>query len=1196
MSERIIDCDALTMYEQDQSKYSIVVDRRRALPAVQDGLKPVQRRVIYGAYKKHLTSPNNVDKSAALTGDVMGKYHPHGDCLGSDTVVYLLNGTYTTLGDLTNSGCESVEILTIDPASLKIIPAVAHSFRIGQYTDSIYHIRFSNGYEIKCTNNHPFMLPNGSFIKAENMHPYMRILTKNINFNNPERPAIDNNLIQNIVSDYYNGAINENQVRHHKDFNSLNNTKDNIEILSREDHVIAHRENNEYKNIYDDGLTKGRESMFSENGKHRFETERKNSILSKLYNEDQGIRRFKYAIEILKSKGVELTEENYESLRGELYNLPKIHNLINNHPEYNCSSFEDLLILDIPSIGEKYDEFMSNIIEPVKFDKDFNKNNYSISGNQLLAPAAINKINNMIDSGVELSIENYKSFSLTKISDEDISKILEYYKFRFPYIVDIVIEKVNNTPMYDFTVDGTENMMIPIGSTLNSPFSNELGNIVPMISAHNSSIYETIVTLVDWFKTKYPLMYGQGGWGDVTGAGAAAMRYTETALSKFGYDILIDELDDSENIVDYVETYKRNEDREPEYLSAKLPLLLINGSFGIGVGMIINVPSHNLGEVVDETLKLIENPNYDPVLIPDLPQACDFIDTNWKEISNTGRGSVKVRGRIVTETDKKGNVTLHVISLPNTVTTTNVTEKIMDMLANKQLPMVKNVINTMDDDEHPDIHIYLKPGADVNYVKQILYAKTGVQDTMSINFQAVAMNGIDIDRFSYKNYLLGFIDMRMNTKFRLYCNKLQQVLTKHHIRDAYVKVLESGEIDTIIKMIRKSKMTQDDEVIEYMIKKCHITDVQAKFIVGCNLTKLSMGYLQKYKIERDELAQKRDQYYKMVTDDGTLIKKELVQELKELKAKYNTPRLCRVIDTAHENDIPHGIFKIVITENNYIRKIPDTDRIGIVNKDNPKFVIKVDNAENILLFDNKGKVFKLPVHTIPISDRTSRGTDIRILIKNLTADVISVFYEPIFKEISKSENKHYLVILTESNAIKKLDIEDFTSIGPSGLMYSKVKPEDKVVGITLVPHNYDIAICSNKKVLRCNLKDVPLNKRNAIGVMAMNTNNPISGMSVLYPNATDIVVITRNGKINRFPITMMETHRRPGAGIQAIDLDKDDKILNVYSVNETDTIRLLATDAVHDIKVSELKSKSRIVKGEKKIPNNALIVRADIVR
>lgn len=1014
MSERIIDCDALTMYEQDQSKYSIVVDRRRALPAVQDGLKPVQRRVIYGAYKKHLTSPNNVDKSAALTGDVMGKYHPHGDCLGSDTVVYLLNGTYTTLGDLTNSGCESVEILTIDPASLKIIPAVAHSFRIGQYTDSIYHIRFSNGYEIKCTNNHPFMLPNGSFIKAENMHPYMRILTKNINFNNPERPAIDNNLIQNIVSDYYNGAINE--------------------------------------------------------------------------------------------------------------------------------------------------------------------------------------INNMIDSGVELSIENYKSFSLTKISDEDISKILEYYKFRFPYIVDIVIEKVNNIPMYDFTVDGTENMMIPIGSTLNSPFSNELGNIVPMISAHNSSIYETIVTLVDWFKTKYPLMYGQGGWGDVTGAGAAAMRYTETALSKFGYDILIDELDDSENIVDYVETYKRNEDREPEYLSAKLPLLLINGSFGIGVGMIINVPSHNLGEVVDETLKLIENPNYDPVLIPDLPQACDFIDTNWREISNTGRGSVKVRGRIVTETDKKGNVTLHVISLPNTVTTTNVTEKIMDMLANKQLPMVKNVINTMDDDEHPDIHIYLKPGADVNYVKQILYAKTGVQDTMSINFQAVAMNGIDIDRFSYKNYLLGFIDMRMNTKFRLYCNKLQQVLTKHHIRDAYVKVLESGEIDTIIKMIRKSKMTQDDEVIEYMIKKCNITDVQAKFIVGCNLTKLSMGYLQKYKIERDELAQKRDQYYKMVTDDGTLIKKELVQELKELKAKYNTPRLCRVIDTAHENDIPHGIFKIVITENNYIRKIPDTDRIGIVNKDNPKFVIKVDNAENILLFDNKGKVFKLPVHTIPISDRTSRGTDIRILIKNLTADVISVFYEPIFKEISKSENKHYLVILTESNAIKKLDIEDFTSIGPSGLMYSKVKPEDKVVGITLVPHNYDIAICSNKKVLRCNLKDVPLNKRNAIGVMAMNTNNPISGMSVLYPNATDIVVITRNGKINRFPITMMETHRRPGAGIQAIDLDKDDKILNVYSVNETDTIRLLATDSVHDVKVSELKSKSRIVKGERKIPSNALIVRADIVR
>lgn len=965
MSERIIDCDALAMYEQDQSKYSIVVDRRRALPAVQDGLKPVQRRVIYGAYKKHLTSPNNVDKSAALTGDVMGKYHPHGDCLASDTILYSTDDNTTiSIGEVYNKGIEYLNILAVDVENGKLVPAKAHSFRIGQYTKTIYKIILSNGQICKVTNNHPFLLSNLQWVEAENLKPNDRLYCKKF-------------------------------------------TK-----------TPMHNNNNAY--------------------------------------------------------------------------------------------IKDITV--------------------------------------------------------------YNDYEL--------------------YIKDIIIVHLEeDVPMYDFTVDEYQNMLIP---SCNGKMDNSFN--YPFICVHNSSIYETIVTLVDWFKTKYPLMYGQGGWGDVTGAGAAAMRYTETALSKFGYDILIDELDDSENIVDYVETYKRNEDREPEYLSAKLPLLLINGSFGIGVGMIINVPSHNLGEVVDETLKLIENPNYDPVLIPDLPQACDFIDTNWKEISNTGRGSVKVRGRIVTETDKKGNVTLHVISLPNTVTTTNVTEKIMDMLANKQLPMVKNVINTMDDDEHPDIHIYLKPGADVNYVKQILYAKTGVQDTMSINFQAVAMNGIDIDRFSYKNYLLGFIDMRMNTKFRLYCNKLQQVLTKHHIRDAYVKVLESGEIDTIIKMIRKSKMTQDDEVIEYMIKKCHITDVQAKFIVGCNLTKLSMGYLQKYKIERDELAQKRDQYYKMVTDDGTLIKKELVQELKELKAKYNTPRLCRVIDTAHENDIPHGIFKIVITENNYIRKIPDTDRIGIVNKDNPKFVIKVDNAENILLFDNKGKVFKLPVHTIPISDRTSRGTDIRILIKNLTADVISVFYEPIFKEISKSENKHYLVILTESNAIKKLDIEDFTSIGPSGLMYSKVKPEDKVVGITLVPHNYDIAICSNKKVLRCNLKDVPLNKRNAIGVMAMNTNNPISGMSVLYPNATDIVVITRNGKINRFPITMMETHRRPGAGIQAIDLDKDDKILNVYSVNETDTIRLLATDAVHDIKVSELKSKSRIVKGEKKIPNNALIVRADIVR
>ena len=712
----------------------------------------------------------------------------------------------------------------------------------------------------------------------------------------------------------------------------------------------------------------------------------------------------------------------------------------------------------------------------------------------------------------------------------------------------------------------------------------------------DSSIYETIVTLVNWFKTKYPLFYGKGNWGSCAGDGAAASRYTETALSDFGYDVMIDELAQSKNIVDWVDTYKRNGDKEPEYLPAKIPNLLVNGSFGIGVGMSINVPSHNLGEVIDATINLINHPNSKVVLIPDLPQACELIGDNWEEISNTGRGSFKARGVIETVQDKKGNYTLHIRSLPDQVNCTSVYDKILSMVGDKQLPMIKDVFNSLDKNERPDIVIHLKPGADAGYVKQVIYAKTGVQQTVNVNFEAVSSNGIDLKRYSYTEYLKEFIDQRLNIKFRLYCNKLQQAMTRHMHVDAFVKVMTSKQFDQIINMIRKYDGTDDSYIVEYIIKHCNVTDIQAKFIISRTLPQLSKGHLKKYIEERDQLQLEIDSYMPKVTDDGSLIKAEIIEELKAIKKKYNTRRLGTVIDTSHENDVPKGIFKVVITENNYIRKIPDVDKVGIVRKDNPKFILRVDNAENILIFDNKGKVFNLPVHKIPITDKSGVGTDIRILVKNLTSDIISVFYEPIFKKISKSGVKHYLTVLTKSNSIKKLDIEDFLNVAPSGLMYSKIRSEDEVVGVSLVPHNLDIAICSKKKVLRCKLKDIHLYKRNATGDKAMNTTEPLSGLSVFYPDATDVIVVTKNGKFNRFNIAMLNCLSRARKGVKVIKLDATDEILNVFGVNETDKIRLLTSDGIEEIAVADVKVKSTIAAGTKMVQSKGVIVRADVIR
>lgn len=278
-----------------------------------------------------------------------------------------------------------------------------------------------------------------------------------------------------------------------------------------------------------------------------------------------------------------------------------------------------------------------------------------------------------------------------------------------------------------------------------------VGTVMRLYHPHgDSSIYGAISTLVNWFKSKMPLMYGKGNWGNVSGDAPAAQRYTECALSNFGYDIMIDELAQSKNIVDWIDTYKRNGDKEPEFLPAKIPLILVNGAFGIGVGMSINVPSHNLVEVLNAVRVLLKDPTKDIVLIPDLCQKCTIIDTDWESISKSGRGKFKVRGNIETEVTKKGNVILHITSLPDDVSTTSVYEKILSMVEAKQMPMIKDIFNVLSN-EKPNITIHLKPGSDPEYVKQAIYAKTDVQKSMTINFEAVSADGIEIKDIHIKN-------------------------------------------------------------------------------------------------------------------------------------------------------------------------------------------------------------------------------------------------------------------------------------------------------------------------------------------------------------------------------------------------------------------------------------------------------------
>lgn len=710
-----------------------------------------------------------------------------------------------------------------------------------------------------------------------------------------------------------------------------------------------------------------------------------------------------------------------------------------------------------------------------------------------------------------------------------------------------------------------------------------VGGVIGTLHPHgDSSVEGAIKPMVNWFEITQPLIDGQGNFGNFQGKGAAASRYTEVKLSKFTMEAVIGEMKENKNVVDWIPNFD-NTMKEPEYFPVKVPLLLINGASGIGLGLKIDIPKHNLVEVIDATIALIKNPNAKVVLVPDCCMPCQIIDTDWKKISNTGNGSYRVRGIIDIE-EWKGRQCLIIKSTPDYVFLDSVTEKIEELVSKNILIGVADLQadSYYDKKTGKDVMRYiivLKKGADPNFIRDLIYKHTAMETTALVNFEA--LDGINLVRMSYKSYLEYFIQFRRITKFRLYCNRLQYVQTKFHEKDAYVRLLESGEVDTIIDLIRKSDRT-DAELVEYLVKKLKITDLQAAFIINSNLKSLSKRYLNKYKEEAKQFLALSDEYLKKITNDD--FDQEIIDELLYFKQKYGKPRQTKIITQSEASDIPNGDFKIIITENNFIKKVHINDTIGSFRGDVPKYTLKVENINNILIFDEFGRVFKLPVHKIPFTDKSSPGTDIRLLIKNLTSNIKTIMYEPIFKELSKSTSKHFLNIVTVMGYIKKLDLDDFLSVPPSGFLYIKLDKGDSIQGLEIVHHNLDVIVYSNTHALRIKSKDIPYLKRNARGVKSIGLGNGeyVDGLSVIYPNATHVIVVTEDGMINKFDVVALPTLTRGKKGTK-IKLKSKDKIHSIFGVNDDNILRIETKNNKYEIPVKDIETMSSVSLGTKMI-------------
>ncbi len=707
-----------------------------------------------------------------------------------------------------------------------------------------------------------------------------------------------------------------------------------------------------------------------------------------------------------------------------------------------------------------------------------------------------------------------------------------------------------------------------------------VGDVMKLYHPHgDAAIYGTMKPMANWFETSIPLIHPIGNWGTFQGDPIAAPRYTECKLSKFSIENILADIMESSEAVDWSPTYS-GATKEPDYLPVRVPLLLINGSFGIGLGMRAEIPTHNLAEVIDATIALMDNPEIDITLIPDHCMECEIINTDFSKISRSGFGHYKIRGKIVEE-QYKGKKALVIKSVPNMTFLESVTDKIEDLIKKKKIIQIDNCFDESTINEMRYV-IVLKNGSDPNYVKEVLYKNTNLEQTLRINFET--LNGLNPLRMSYKSYLLSFIDFRKMTKFRVYSNKLQDVQTKIHEREAYIKVLESGEIDNIITIIKNQKTVDDNSLIEYLVKKLKITDLQAKYIIEADLKKLSYGYLTKYKAEAAELELVKKDLMAHIMDDK-VIENDIRRELLEVKSKYGTPRKCKIISADEVNEIPKGEMIVAITEKNFIRKVPANTAIGNFKNDNLRTAIHIDNTDSILIFDEVGKVFKLPVHKIPFTDKNSNGIDIRFIIKSLTANICTIIPESVLKSLADKghlNNKHYLVTLTNNGLIKRMDLDDFTVVPPSGILYAKLDKGDFMKDIVIAHSNFSLVVYADRKAVIMNVNDTPYLKRNTKGSRAMSNVNSVDGLCVLHNNCTDIAVITESGRINRINIIHGIPNSGKGkSGSNLIKLGSGDSIVGVVSGNESNSIHIKSINSDTIIPFTDLKIGSSISTGDK---------------
>ena len=677
-----------------------------------------------------------------------------------------------------------------------------------------------------------------------------------------------------------------------------------------------------------------------------------------------------------------------------------------------------------------------------------------------------------------------------------------------------------------------------------------VGEVIGKYHPHgDSAIYDSMVRMAQDFSMRYPLVNGQGNFGSMDGDKAAAFRYTEAKLEAISDEMLADI---EKNTVDFIPTYDGSA-KEPSVLPTRLPNLLLNGAMGIAVGMATNVPPHNLNEVCDGAMHLIDNPDATIedlrqfILGPDFPTGGIIYDS--KAITHayaTGKGGIVMRGKAEIQEEKNGQFKIVITEIPYQVNKSALIEKIVELVKTKKIEAVRDLRDESSNKDGVRIVIELKRDVYPKKVLNALYKMTGLQDTFHVNMLAL-VNGIQPKVLTLKAILEEYIKHRQEVVTRRIQFDLDKAKARAHILEGLKIALDN--IDAVIKVIKQSK---DKEVArENLIKKFKLSELQAVAILEMRLQQLAN--LEQQKIE-NELKEK----LKIIKELETILKspKKILQiikdEITEIKAKYSSERRTKIVKGAvgefsAEDFIANEANIVMLTKDGYIKRLaPETFKtqgrggkgiIGLTTKEEDiidSFFTTMTH-DDMLFFTNRGRAFQLKAYEIPTASRTAKGQAIVNFLQLGPAEKVSAVI-PIHEG---QKDLAYLIMGTEHGVIKKVAIDQFTKVRKSGLIALKLKDGDTLKWVRPSSGRDEVFfITASGQAIRFKETDVRQMGRGASGVtgIKLRSGDRVVGMNVVNKKilnpSSELLVLTENGYGKRTKLTNYKVQKRGGIGIK----------------------------------------------------------------